>query len=131
VKTTKKDFEVFKKECKKWIDIFELNNWEIMFIHSKRADNRAWINPSTDPRLVKIALGAEWINLEPDTISVNDIKRVAFHEICELLLEPLGYLAECRFITETEIEPARHDIIGKLENTIFKDSDQRNFNPSR
>lgn len=33
MKTTKKQFELFKKECRKWIDRFELNGWEINFTH--------------------------------------------------------------------------------------------------
>ena len=120
MKTTKRHFEIFEKECRKWIDRFELNNWEIIFVHSKDASNRAWITPSNEGMNVKICLGSEWYNLEPDVITNVMIKRSAFHEVCELLIEPVCWLGECRYLTDTEMGPARHILIGKLEHVLFK-----------
>ena len=31
LKTTKKDFELFKSECKKWIDKLGITGWEIYY----------------------------------------------------------------------------------------------------
>jgi len=38
MKTTKKDFELFKKECRSWIDKLELNNWSVYFQHCAMKD---------------------------------------------------------------------------------------------
>ena len=32
-KTSKKDFELFKKECRKWADILSLKDYEWAFFH--------------------------------------------------------------------------------------------------
>ena len=120
MKTSKAHFEIFKKECEKWIKLFGLSNWEISIEHSKGDSDRAWIIPVTKGRVVRICLGSNWINLEPDKITPDMLKRVAFHEVCEVLIEPLAWLAECRFLNPDQLDPARHDIIHRLEEVIFK-----------
>ena len=47
------------------------------------------------------------------------MKISAFHEVCEIMLFPLRYLGECRFLTETEIDPEVHRLIRTFENVIF------------
>jgi hypothetical protein len=64
-----------------------------------------------------------WLSPDWEDMPVNDttIKRAAFHEVCELMLNPLVILAESRYsVTPTAIEEATHDIIRRLENTMFK-----------
>ena len=33
MKTTKKDFEIYKKEADYWLDKFQLRSWEIRYAH--------------------------------------------------------------------------------------------------
>ena len=40
-KTTRKDFALFKRECRKWIERLSLGDWEVTFHHDERADRLA------------------------------------------------------------------------------------------
>lgn len=115
-KTTKKDFAEFKKESEYWIIYFGLINWDMHYEHEELKDSRAqcWVN--VDGKRCDISLASKWI-LTPKK---NGIKLVAFHEICELMIRPLSYLAESTYSGEY-VQGATHDIIRRLENTIFKE----------
>jgi len=63
-----------------------------------------------------LKLDVEWEEM-PER---NEIKRVAFHEVCELLLASLGWMAKERFNSD-EVDEKIHEIIRRLENTIFKE----------
>ncbi len=41
-KTTVKDFNLFKNECTKWINKFNLNSWEIVFFHATHEPKPEW-----------------------------------------------------------------------------------------
>jgi hypothetical protein len=46
---------------------------------------------------------------------------IAFHECCEILLAELEDVARERFLlSEDSIVNARHKIINRLENSVFK-----------
>ena len=107
--------EPFKKEAEYWVDYFHLGNWQIYFEHTDVEEVRArcWVNfvgmTST------IELTTHW-NEPPEK---NDIKRSAFHEVCELLLRELSSAAE-DFYAKPFIDQKTHDIIRRLENGVFK-----------
>ncbi len=114
-KTTKKDFKLFRKECKWWLNYFCIADYEVTYL-------RVDIGGS-DARCTHDIV-ARWCTMRLN-IEVNDRDHghrffclVAFHEICELLLGEIGALAEeslAKNIVDTEI----HKVVRKLENTIF------------
>ena len=119
-KTTKKHFNLFKKECDYWIKEFGLTNWCVRYYHRKdsKQEVHAWCNFEFSGRAVDITLNAE----VDDDYKLNpefETKLSAFHEVCEVLLFPLRYLAEARFLTDNEIDPEIHNIIRTLENAVF------------
>lgn len=119
MKTTKQHFEIFKKECQKWIEIFGLKNWEIDYYHKKDKDESlSWVSFNHDNRCANIYLGIEW----PDNIHPTnyEVRKSAFHEITEILLHPIRYIGDCRYVNgPEEIEVAVHNVIRVLENTLW------------
>lgn len=116
-KTTKKHFEIFKKECAKWIDYFGLKDWEISYWHKQSEDHLAYIKYDPVNGWAIIGLSTDWDSIEPTII---EVKSSAFHEVAELLLGRLVRCAERRSTTIREIEEATHGIIRRMENSVFK-----------
>ncbi|MCR4284975.1 MAG: hypothetical protein NUV97_02925 [archaeon] len=112
-KTTKKDFDLFKKECKYFIDIFELNNYKIYFNH-KVFDNEDAANCVVDTTSY-----TAWLSLNKEQTANNeDIKGFAKHEVIHLLLGRMSNQGYARFISKAEIEEAEEELTRKLEKII-------------
>ena len=55
MKTTKRNFDIFKEECLYWIGYFNLLNWEKCFILKRIGDASAkiyWDNQSKQAKLI-------------------------------------------------------------------------------
>ena len=115
-KTTKKDFGVFKTECRKWVKYFGLFDWEVSYSNVNLDGCRGSCNIDLGARLCTISLGKKW-DYKPKK---SEIRCTAFHEVCELITGPLCVWAENRFPTQTAIDSANHYIIRILENTVFE-----------
>ncbi len=115
--TTKKDFERFKRECRGWINVFGLKGWEFTFLHDRCVDEEdtAMCQYSWQNRYVFLMLNKVWLN----PVSALEIRRAAFHEVCELLFVRLGELAEERFIEKRELKEEVHNLVRTFENAFF------------
>ncbi len=96
VKTTKKDFKLFKRECRKWINFFGLKQWEVLYFHEPcENDSRAKY--------------------------YTNISSIAFHEVVEgMLFANITFMLTARGYSKSEIDEVIHPIIRTLENTVFK-----------
>jgi hypothetical protein len=116
--TTEEHFATFKAECQKWIEIFGLKGWRIEYKHSGSDPNsRAWCELKWQSRCGTIALTRDW---GEDKISAFAIKQCAFHEVCEVLLERMKWIAERRQFSEWELLEANHEVIRILENAVWE-----------
>ena len=99
MKTTKKDFELFKKECKKWIKYYGLTDWDVSFFHTESETEGflAKTVASLPAMAADIFLSKNWTD---KYYSVGEIKSTAHHEVLELLFMPLHILSENRFIRD-------------------------------
>ena len=123
MKTTPEHFEIFKAECKKWIEIFGLKNWRIDYIHKKlSSDSRAQTTFNCVSSIATI-----FFNTKPDEedeykFTVETVKKTAFHEVCEILLGRLSLMVGQRYaLHELDVEEATHQIIRILENVLWKE----------
>jgi len=120
MKTTAKHFKIFKAECEKWINRFGLFNWEVGYYHKEDGDTStfSWTVYRYSGRAVDVCLNRTWqdrpYNME------YELRLSAFHEVCEILLYPLRYLGECRFLSDGEIDPEVHSIIRILESVLWR-----------
>ena len=114
-KTTKKDFAEFKHECLKWIEYFGLIDWEVIIEHSSEVeDTRGSCHWHETGRTATIVLERTWKHL-PEK---NEIKKVAFHEVCELMLARARNMSAI-YCSQSIIDEVMHEVIRRLENSVF------------
>jgi len=121
MKTTKKHFKMFKKECRKWIKIFGLLGHKFYFQHEDIVGSQIayCIFPNNhEDRVFTIGLTR---NLKCGYSLIN-IKRSAFHEVMEAFLYRIRNLASCRYLAPEEIEDEIHNIVRTLENVMHQQS---------
>jgi len=118
MKTTSRQFKIYRETCQKWIDIFGLKNWRITFRHLPMpidvAAQCTWYTES----------GSCYLDFNKETnsdcdFSESEIKRYAFHEVMHLVLGRINTLAECRYIQQEEIDQEVHAVIRLFENVIL------------
>ena len=116
-KTTVKQYELFQETVREWMSRFGLMGWRADFSHEKEDDARAAVNINFEDRIATFKFSDEWRG-EPDD---DKIMRSAFHEVCEVLIGKLGFLAKERCTNDDEIGEEMHVIIRILENTVYKE----------
>jgi hypothetical protein len=113
---TMTDFELFQKECKKWIEFFGLTDYKIYFSHKPLEDCYAdvvWEHPA---RAATFRLNSK---MSEEDETDKDIKQTAFHEVTHLLMAKLTYLARLRYTTPEEIQDESERIGRILTNTVY------------
>lgn len=124
-KTTHQQFEIFKESVNQWLNFFGILSWEVYFGHSdKHLENRATTEAELGSRLVKFTLTkSKW----PYAPTDDEIRRLAFHEVCELLLIPLTNYADERKPVG-DLNDITHQVIRTLENCIYDKLDTSKIN---
>ncbi|UCD87146.1 MAG: hypothetical protein JSV01_05120, partial [Desulfobacterales bacterium] len=117
-KTSKRHFTLFCNEVRKFIDIFGLAGWEVYFEHKQYlSTEQAVCITDQQGRTCTIALSTQWIGLKPTD---SEVRKAAFHEVCELLLSRLNTFAKDRFVRESQIDEESHNIIRILERVLWQ-----------
>ena len=117
--TTKKDFKLFKKECRKWLNFFGLKQWTVHLFHRECEEGWAEFYPDVSGRTVTIVLNTDFTDY--DKVPKRMIRQVAFHEIVEgVLLAELRDMLFDRGYTRLEIDKRIHPIVRTLENSVFE-----------
>lgn len=116
MKTTKAEFELFKKRCYHWQQRLSLNNWAVYFEHMNTKDAYAKTHWSTTQMAATIQFCVNWDKTRPKNDA--EIDRLALHEISHILLAPLVSEANWRFTSEDAIDSAEHAIVRALENIL-------------
>lgn len=128
-KTTKKHFKLFKKECRYWLDRFDLGSWQVCFEHIDYPDmpSRAWHATKWKGRTSTIGLSHNWKADRGDTYELDKptkkkVALSAFHEACELLLVRLRINADIDACptTRDENDEITHAIIRRLEKAVWE-----------
>lgn len=120
MKTTKKDFELFKAETERLMKEWGLNAWYPGWEHMNLGAN-AKCTPDGNNYNVTLALST---NIDFDKFDFRQktkddfIKRLAKHETIHLLIARVMHCAEARFCTDSEMTEAEEELVKKLENII-------------
>jgi len=61
-------------------------------------------------RGIRICINDHW----DKPITEKDLLAYARHEVIHALLDPVASLAQCRFVTEDEINAAEHEVLNRL-----------------
>ena len=122
VKTTQKQFELFKKYCDKWLDYYELIEWELDYVHEELDDDKAAMAVfMTAHRSGYICLNKKFQYIKP-VVSNADLDNFAEHEILHIYFAKMHTLIERRDIREDEVSEMIHSYIHKQQNIRKKRS---------
>ena len=99
---------VFQKWVKIYIDLLELNNWEIFFDNSIiEGSERAMFMGSPQGNIANYGVNVN----TPDLETKKDVERVALHEVLHQKFSRFAHLARNRFVTRQQLEDEEHALI--------------------
>lgn len=117
-KTTKRHFKLFCDEVDKFVGLFGLVGWEVYFDHKTYVSSAQSVCITDQQgRTCTIALATEWVALKPTDL---EVRKAAFHEVCELLLSRMNTFAKGRFVREDQIDEETHNLIRILERVLWE-----------
>ena len=110
--TTLKQYELFKIECRKWIDKFQLNDYDVYFKWEDidDADARSEIQGSYGNVTITFSEDIDFVDRKPDEY----IKEIAKHEIIHCLIGRYTGLAENRYVSKQELDNEEEHLVRKL-----------------
>ena len=109
-------FDIFKKECLRLVDLWELNNWTLRFYQDKnnKKFDGAWISRVIDNCQADIYfINDDWNKTK------EDIKTSAKHEMIHVLLGKLYLLGMSRWGTNIEYSREEEELVHKLEKLLI------------
>ena len=120
-KTTAKHFAIFKAQVQKELERFGIKNFSVDIAHEQIDGPETFANITWEQqnRWAKIMLNTEW----NEEVTEEQVRLSAFHEVLELLLSPMFYLAlhSDEFANSQRYSMAtreQHGIIRTLENVF-------------
>jgi len=119
MKTSKKDFEIFKKEFMRWVEIFGLKGHHLNFrLEPLRTNN----SDSFRYAEIDICEEGKWANV---TLNINQngsnktrVKQHAKHEAIHLLIHKIGWIGKCRYLNDGEIDNEDERLVRILEKVL-------------
>ena len=105
----------FKKSVIKYQDYFALFQWEI-HVFEKTMENRAEVIWNDTGGIVSVYYSKKWI--EDKDVDLNEVDKVAFHEMAELFLQE-QYDLIGRSNGWDKAQKQTHNIIRFLENKVY------------
>lgn len=119
MKTTAKEFGVFKAECERLIPTLGLNGWTFYFKHTFAKDTYARTHTDTITKVCSIIFSTEWDdNGGAHPATKQAVERVAKHEMAHALLADLYSLARSRYVQTDELDEAEHRVVRVLEKLL-------------
>ncbi len=116
-KTSKEDFEYFKKQCEYWQDRLSLRDWKLHYLHETYTGSYAWFRSDVPGKTATLGLSVSW---EDEKITKPKLNSSARHEVLHLLLADLVYAGHARQSTDEDFENTQHAIIRRLEHVLEK-----------
>ena len=120
-KLTAKHFKKFVGFCEKWKKKLGLMDWRITYDFKSPSDiealegNQAVVYMQLAGMIATVILNRDWHDA-----TMSDIEQCAYHEMLEILLDPLVKLTGERYnVNESAIECEKHRIIRTFENLTF------------
>ncbi len=115
-KTSKADFNRFKKEFLRWIEILGLQGYKMYFYHKPLDDSYAEISINESGRVADVSFSSE--------LSSNEKKMSpgpeshAKHEVLHLFLQRLCYLGQQRYTACDEICHEAEKLVTVLDKVL-------------
>ena len=114
-KTSKANFNRFKREFLWWMDRLDLNGYEVYFEHQPIKGCYAEISINESGKVATVTYSSLMENIDYDS---DDPARSAKHEAIHLLLQRLKWLGQERFVGSEEMEHENERITRVLEKIL-------------
>jgi len=101
-------------------DFFKLSDYELTITGQDKFDTRGsayWHSYEEASAMCTICYSNGWIS--SGEVTKYEIDKIAFHEVCECLLQEINKISRERFISEVVIEHSIHQIIRRIENSVY------------
>jgi hypothetical protein len=125
MKTTRKDFEAFKAEFRKWQKRLGLADWRACFEHGHTKGCYGEIFTNIQARLATVVFGRA---VDRDGVLGYSPTRTGRHECLEMLLAEIKDIARARTFSEDSLDAAVHAIIRRLE-ALFDEMEENHPAP--
>jgi len=113
----KKQYNEYVRNCKKWLTVFGITEWEIDYKHHK-LDTAA---TTTYNNVAKIACFQLTTEGDGDFCLQTDLNRLACHEVIHLLLADLGFaIHETKDYCSDLAISREHEVVMRLLNVLCK-----------
>lgn len=112
MKTTEKHYKLFKSECRRWIDIFQLNDYDVYFKWEelKGSDANSYVGGHCGNITFTLSKDIGLFDRE----CIDYIKELAKHETLHCLVGRFSGLARDRYINEGELDSEEEHLVRKL-----------------
>ena len=118
IKTTKKHYEIFKQECRKWIDKLKLDNWEVHYRWQKEENSKASCLANLSGYIATLILSTEWDDDRQEPINEEEVESCSKHEVIHLLLARLSGNARARYASRDDLDESEEELVRKLEKIL-------------
>jgi len=116
MKTTKKQFEHFKKCFLIYAEKWGLKEWRFDFVHDDCGVAMSTVNYDSRNKVVTVCFTLTFSALPP--LTMKEVRETAKHEVHEMVVAELSVLAHDRFTTEDEIVRVRHTLVRRMDNVV-------------
>ena len=116
MKTTKKDFEKFKKAFNEYVEAYGISGWQIIFRHTDLDAAYACISTDIEGRHSIVTLGKSWPDSEKD--AWLSLELTARHEVIHLLLAEMTELARRRHVGASQLDLEEERLVRILEELL-------------
>jgi hypothetical protein len=112
MKTTKAHFKAFEAECQRLWKLWGMSGWTLLIKHEKTKTSTAEASTNSNyvQRIVWVTLNTDW----SVPITTTELLETARHEMVHAMLQPLGNLATQRYIQDSDLDMAEHEVLHRL-----------------
>lgn len=119
-------FEEFKCECRYWLGVFGLLDWEVYYRHERVEGCFGCYRADLAGRAATIILSSDVEGSDTEFYGHRDLMKTAFHEVAHILLSPFEYQAH-RVLSDEDVSEMSHIVIRRLESAVFAPDYDRRF----
>lgn len=116
IKTSKTDFERFKKAFLKYVKLFGLTGYRVTFHHIPLDDDYARLQTNEESKSAEVQLTSRFDSAAKKAYSGP--KGEAKHEALHLLINRLVWLGRCRFVKPDDFYEEEEKLVRTLEKVI-------------
>jgi len=117
--TTEKHFATFQNECFRLWKLWNVSGWRLEVRHGECEESTGGLAAAASyptQRMTRIFPPKEWPS--HTQVTNSELLYTARHETIHALLGPLSTAAQSRFVTDSELCGAEHEVLHTLDRAL-------------